>query len=397
MWVNRTQGRENMDILKEPLLNIPISYDKKNGFSKSMNSLMLEYEKLVRRYGYIQLADEISVFRSYIREMYRLYNKGMHAKAYQKFTTAIRHLNFKDEKLVTELTEKEIYRARINRENYDFKPKEMMHIPLNLRGRVKTERYSAPGLPCLYLGASPYVCWVELNRPSFDEFQVARLVKNEQETTYVLDLSILPNIYDSEDYTQKISLEEYLSVWPIIAMCSVTVNREEDDFKPEYIFPQFILEYIMTDSEFSQKVIGIKYASMKVGGISAKQYEEDKKTYISYVIPVSSDVDDLEMIDPEIDKIMQIDGTASGKELQLLTDVARNGFVWQSFDAPEPKHIYLYSSTGSKFDYEDSIFDRIEIALDKNRKNNEGKIIFQQAVEDAISTASKEDIDALFK
>ena len=385
------------DILKESVLRIPILYDKSNGFSASMNSLMLEYEKLVKQYGYIHLAEEISTFRSYIREMYRLYNKGMHAKAYQKFTTAIKHLNFKDEKLVVEFTEKEFYRARINRKNADFKPNEMMHIPLNLRGKVKTERYSAPGLPCLYLGASPYVCWVELNRPSFDDFQVARLVRNESETVYLLDLSILPDVYYSEGYGQNISLEEYLSMWPIIAMCSITVEQEEDDFKPEYIFPQFMLEYIMTEPTFSHKVIGIKYASMKVGGISTKQYEEDKKTYISYVIPVSSEIDYLDKIDPEVDKIFKVDGTASGKELQLLTDVARTGFAWGNFDDVESKRIYLYSSTGSKFAYEDSIFSRIEIALDKNRKDNEGKIIFQQPIEDVIPAISKKDIDALFE
>ena len=62
--------------------------------------------------------------------MYRLYNKGMHAKAYHKFTTAIKHLGFKDEKIVFKLNEDEFYRARINDGNIDFKRHDM--IPLFL-------------------------------------------------------------------------------------------------------------------------------------------------------------------------------------------------------------------------------------------------------------------------
>lgn len=364
------------DIFEEQIFNIPISYEKQDGFLKSMNKLMCEYEKLVKQYGYIQLGNKIQEFRSYIKEMYQFYNMGMHAKAYQKFKTAIKHLGFKDEKLVKELDETVFYRARVNVSNDDYKVADMMHIPLNLRGKVKTERYSAPGLPCLYLGASPYVCWVELNRPSFDKFQVARLVRNEKEQVYVLDLSTLPKSYNDEEQ-KNINLEEYLCMWPIIAMCSISVQCEEDDFKPEYIFPQFVLEYIKSDSQYSQKVIGIKYASMKVGRISAKQYEEDKKTYISYVIPTNSAVDDINEIDSEIAKVLSIDGTVSGKELQLFTDVAEREFTWTKMNEPEHKQICLHSSYGSSIDYEDSIFDRIEIVLDKNRKNSKGRVVFK--------------------
>ena len=42
---------------------------------------------------------------------------------------------------------------------------EMFHIKYELRGKVQTQRCSFPGLPCLYLGCSSYVCWLELNRP----------------------------------------------------------------------------------------------------------------------------------------------------------------------------------------------------------------------------------------
>ena len=39
------------------------------------------------------------------------------------------------------------------------KCQEMLHIPLNQRDKVTTQRFSVPGTPCLYLGTSSYNIW----------------------------------------------------------------------------------------------------------------------------------------------------------------------------------------------------------------------------------------------
>ena len=42
-----------------------------------------------------------------------------------------------------------------------FNRKDMLHIPFNKRELVKTQRFSISGVPCLYLGATSYVCWLK--------------------------------------------------------------------------------------------------------------------------------------------------------------------------------------------------------------------------------------------
>ena len=63
------------------------------------------------------------------------------------------------------------YRIRIHKTNFTLSQQEFFHIPFNLRGKVKTQRFSIPGFPSLYLGTTIYVCWEELNRPNINEFQ----------------------------------------------------------------------------------------------------------------------------------------------------------------------------------------------------------------------------------
>ena len=58
------------------------------------------------------------------------------------------------------------YRMRmIDERRTNISYKEMFHIPINNRRSVKTQRYSTPGFPCLYLGNSIYGCWEEMGRP----------------------------------------------------------------------------------------------------------------------------------------------------------------------------------------------------------------------------------------
>ena len=74
----------------------------------------------------------------------------------------------------------------------------MFHIKYSLRSKVKTQRFSFPGLPCLYLGASSYVCWLELNRPAFDKFQVATIKQKSTDDYNVIDLCVHPYSFYNE-------------------------------------------------------------------------------------------------------------------------------------------------------------------------------------------------------
>ena len=117
--------------------------------------------------------------------------------------------------------------------------KDMFHIPNNMRGIVKTERFSAPGYPCLYIGNTVYDCWEEMGRPSFDDmvfsgFKVVREFK-------VYDLR-KPAFSDYE----KDRLHQTLLRLVYVIACQFKVCNREEPFKPEYIIPQMILELIIS-------------------------------------------------------------------------------------------------------------------------------------------------------
>jgi hypothetical protein len=50
---------------------------------------------------------------------------------------------------------------------------DMFHIPFEKRQLVKDQRYSIHGIPSIYLGSSIYDCYLELGKPSLDEFWVS--------------------------------------------------------------------------------------------------------------------------------------------------------------------------------------------------------------------------------
>lgn len=62
--------------------------------------------------------------------------------------------------------EVQFFRARLNENVVDFAAKDMLHIPFDRRAIVNSCRFSIPGLPCLYLGNTSYVCWIEMGCPA---------------------------------------------------------------------------------------------------------------------------------------------------------------------------------------------------------------------------------------
>lgn len=168
-----------------------------------------------------------------------------------------------------------------NRRNVKFT--EMFHIPFDKRGIVATQRYSIPGYPCLYLGESIYGCWEELGRLNFDSFMISRF----EMTTHLLfiDLTIPKRKCIESD-----SINPFLSMlirFPFILACMVQVKDERDEFKPEYLFPQLLMQYIIEkyhcskDKTSLSNIKGIYYTSVY------KNNEFDYPDYVfnNYAIP----------------------------------------------------------------------------------------------------------------
>jgi hypothetical protein len=232
----------------------------------------------------------------------KTYYNGFPSKAYYEFEEGISFIEdflfpYPSPALVYNELEP-YYRARIGKDK-QFERKEMFHIPFENREYVTTQRFSIPGLPCLYLSNSTYVCWEELRRPNIHKMQVSRY-KLENYKLKFLDLSLTPSsicqmlelslvdtmkdIKGNDVPITKIGLDSwdkvtlnYIMRWPLIAACSIKVTKEGGTFKPEYIFPQFLLQWVT----HNKQIDGIKYFSIEANASAKINHSQ----LINFVIP----------------------------------------------------------------------------------------------------------------
>lgn len=178
-----------------------------------------------------------------------------------------------------------LYRLRIEDKNagYHISKDELFHIPFHKRHLVKTQRFSIPGYPCFYLANSIYVAWEEMRRPQLTKLYSMRL-KTQRKIKY-LDLStdIYQKNFDSSSLDEY-SLLRHLQSWPLFAACSVKVKETDAAFKPEYIIPQMVLQWVRNEKQHQ----AIKFSSTHI------DQNKSKTTGLFYnlVIPVITNCDD---------------------------------------------------------------------------------------------------------
>ncbi|HDR5271882.1 hypothetical protein E8M24_21305 [Bacillus thuringiensis] len=230
------------------------------------------------------------------------YYKGFPSKAFKEFHRVLINNvsipnHFNDVKTLQNFDNEFLYKMRVGTDHV-FTSEEMFHIPLELRGIVSTNRYSIPGLPCIYLGSSPLTCWEELNKPDLNTVQTS--VFKSDDISYI-DLSTPPVVFIDKiikkfhDYgtimkkrlfadrlNEPNEVISYLIIWPLMAACSVRVKNTTDTFKPEYIIPQLLLQFIRYDGFFD----GVSYFSTKVDNYSAATAE----LYKNFAFPVQDGV-----------------------------------------------------------------------------------------------------------
>ncbi|NLB17374.1 MAG: hypothetical protein GX825_01240 [Syntrophomonadaceae bacterium] len=171
-----------------------------------------------------------------------------------------------------------LFRGRVA-DNAEFLEKELLHIPFSLRNKVTNQRYSLSGFPCLYLGASVYACWLELDKPTFDRLNIIRF-QAVRGMKYI-DLSLMPFncLYMAKmierkeqwlEYKEKesniVSLcEKCLYTMPLIMACSIINEKRanHDSFRSEYVIPQLFMHSI-ADGKFG--AVTVKFTSNKVVG-----------------------------------------------------------------------------------------------------------------------------------
>lgn len=163
-------------------------------------------------------------------------------------------------------TNVQLFRARLGERMVDFPAEEMLHIPFDLRSKVRTERFSIPGLPCLYLGNTSYSCWIEMGSPDDAKFNVSPILIEKKMMVLNLAVSIRHilewNKELDEKQTKDVTDKELLT-WLILLLLTIAtsyaVKEENREFKSEYIIPQMIMLACK-----SNEMDGIVYISKKV-------------------------------------------------------------------------------------------------------------------------------------
>lgn len=151
-----------------------------------------------------------------------------------------------------------------------LKRQDLFHIPYNKNYLVRTERYSMPGHPCLYLASQAELCWYECRKP--ENFVISKFDVPQSETCFLkfidfseklmpLKTSFFIWFSNEKEESNKIALQnyflKYIYTYPLRAACSVVAEHSGSSFIEEYIIPQLLLQWVLDDDDFD----GIRYES----------------------------------------------------------------------------------------------------------------------------------------
>ena len=137
-----------------------------------------------------------------------------------------------------------LFRARIAIEKLERQ--NMLHIPLDQRGIVATQRFSMPGIPCFYFSTTSFGAWMEMGMPDTAVFQVAAFSIPKE--LKILNLCQQQLFIDGSasciNTKQELkNLYDFLEIFPLVIATSYRVlNNNNRSFKSEYIIPQLIMQ-----------------------------------------------------------------------------------------------------------------------------------------------------------
>lgn len=254
------------------------------------------------------------------------------------------------------------FKARVGGEK--FLRRDMLHIPFDKRELIKTQRFSIPGVPCLYLGTTSYVCWLEMNRPQDSEFNVSsyKIPKELIILNLVGDQMLINGqasnslLCPNEARFENISLlKAMIEFFPLICATSYTVRNTDRQFKSEYIISQLVMQCLE-----ELNIDGIAYVSKQVssGIIGYPQC-------VNLAIPIKANYDF--KIDADIKKYGEV-----CKDITLTNPVNLSEYlkVMHSYVYVD-KYSYINSCftdgsfslielSGREIAYQDSIFSKFD-------------------------------------
>ncbi|MDQ0361521.1 hypothetical protein [Breznakia pachnodae] len=236
--------REKLDLYSNFVGNLKID-------SKIRKSVALDCKQIPKIINYYLKADVAKAIRSTKTILDKFKHNSLFFTKYENAHKSINNISYSSY----------LFKGRVE-SNTKITEEGMFHIPFNQREIIKSQRYSIPGIPCIYLGESSYTVWRELGEPAEELLNVCifelekslKLINLAYSSNDILEL----NNAISETNIQKIN--EILKIYPLIIACSMKNEKSDRNFKVEYIFPQLImmnLEHLNCD--------GIVYHSNKVG------------------------------------------------------------------------------------------------------------------------------------
>ncbi len=252
----------------------------KNSIEEEKKRFKNNYTKMINRRGYRRfsedfyvklsdaLMDIISNFNFLIR-IVEAYDNADNALAQAFFDQMMQELfpHLLKTDLYCPFRPTKLYRIRESKDKELKKPQEMFHISYRYRHLISNERYSLAGHPCLYLSSMLHIAWQECGYPHrfyYSEFDYQESSNIRNQWLYITFLSphwIATNwfvaINPPEDKYIKIAIDYMLS-YPLIFACSIVNANGHSAFKPEYVIPQMLTQWIYRNND---KIKGIKYFS----------------------------------------------------------------------------------------------------------------------------------------
>lgn len=220
----------------------------------------------IRKYYYGQISTSHAIIKNLLRDVVNNPLAVSNINSSKAFPGVSKEIQF--------------FRARINEDVTIFKPKDMLHIPFNMRGKTGNYRFSIPGIPSLYLGNTSYACWLELGCPAEHRYNVSPVLLDG--TQKILNLAVMTRKqFDVNDCN-----EEYVHCWLkllcLMIATSYVIKEKERSFKSEYIISQSIMlgcKELGLDgvAYFSKRVEDEVFAFAAINIALFTNYEKGKK------------------------------------------------------------------------------------------------------------------------
>lgn len=279
---------ENTDELNEFELPIVIQHDK--DYQNTLRDKLNTYKKVVEKLNVSSnCRDKVVSVCDAINDALSNYYNGYTSKATEKLVSIIsecednpflvstltnnyafrglapKEIRLYDDPTYDEMMQDELYffKARISEDS--LKREDMLHIPYNRRSIISTQRFSIPGVPCMYFSTTSFGCWLELSMPEKEYFYSSayKLPSEWKILNLCIHHSVLQNAMNTL-IGQSFNDEGALIVFPFVIATSFRILERNRTFRSEYIISQLLMQVAKING-----LDGIAYYSKRITDLDA--------------------------------------------------------------------------------------------------------------------------------